>query len=338
MVKFPYTLTILLLSHTLIINAQDIVKLKNGDELHGEIKSLDKSILIIETDYSDKDFTIEWKEVAEVNSDRNYNIFLSSRERIFGTIKFSERQGYAIVSGEGFSAREVELGNIVIANPVKDAFKDRFKASISAGLTLTKANNAKQFSLRTTSAYIAKNWQLSGNYNQVINIQDDAISVRRTDASLNFNYLFYKNWFGAVHTDFLSNTEQEIALRSTQTLAVGNLLIRSNQLYVSGSGGITFNRENYSNETSILYTKEGFFGVEFNAYDIGDLSFLTKLNYYKSFTETNRNRVNLSVDAKYKFPYDLFIKVGYTLNFDSKPPNNGSRDDYVFQTTFGWEF
>lgn len=331
-------LTFILFPHSIIVNAQDVIILKNGDELHGEIKSLNKSVLTIETDYSDKDFAIEWKDVVQINSQRSFNIFLSSREKLYATIHAAEQKGYVTISNEDFPEREISLAEIVIINPIKDKFSDRYKASISAGLTLTKANDSKQFSLRATSSYMAKNWQLSGNFNQVISVQNETEPVRRTDASVNFVYLFYKNWFGSLHGDFLSNTEQQIDLRSTQTVAVGNLLIRNNKLYLSGSAGITLNREDYSNETTILNTKEVFLGGEFNAYDIGDLSFLTKVNYYRSITESDRNRVNLNLDAKYEFPYDLFIKVGYTLNFDSKPPNEGSRDDYVFQTTFGWEF
>ncbi len=236
---------------SLISNGQDIVKLKNGDELNGEIKNLNKSILTIETDYSDTDFAIDWKEVVKINSIRNFSIFLSTREKIFGTIKYSDKEGYAMVFGEEFPEQEIELDRIVMASPIKDSFKDRFKASISAGLTLTKANNSKQFSLRTSSAYMAKNWKVSAYYNQVNGVQDDAASIRRMDAGTNFNYLFYKNWFGAIYAEFLSNTEQEIHLRSTQTLAIGNLLVRNNTLYLSGSGGISFNREDYLNEENV---------------------------------------------------------------------------------------
>jgi len=68
------------------------------------------------------------------------------------------------------------------------------------------------------------------------------------------------------------------------------------------------------------------------------LVFLTKLSYYPSFTEKNRNRVNFFVDVKYDFPLEFFLKLGYTLNYESKPPNAVVNQDYVFQTTLGWEF
>jgi Protein of unknown function, DUF481 len=320
------------------VAAQDTLKLSNGDQLHGEIKSLNKSVLSIETDYSDADFKVEWKDVTEISSGRKFNIFLSSKEKIYTSFGVSAVPGMAILLPDGGGRREVKLDQIVIIDPIKDTFKDRFNASISAGFTLTKANNSKQFTSRATASYHTKSWHLSGNYNNTRSEQDNVEPIRRTDGSINFNYLFYKNWFASFSNDFLSNTEQQIDLRSTQTFAVGNLLVRNNKLYLSSSAGLTFNRENYANEADVINTTEGFLGAEFNAYDIGDLNFLTKLSYYPSITEKNRNRVNFSVDVKYDFPYDIFIKLGYTLNYDSQPPNEGANQDYVFQTTLGWEF
>lgn len=318
--------------------AQDTLKLSNGDALHGEIKSLNKSVLVIETDYSDADFKIEWKDVSEISSVRMFNIFLSSKEKFYTSFHSSTETGSVVLSPEGGGSREVKLNDIVIIDPIKESFVDRFKASISSGFTVTKANNSRQFSSRATASYHTRSWHLSGNINDTRSEQDEVEPIRRTDGSVNFNYLFYKNWFTAFNYDFLSNTEQQIKLRSTQTFAIGNLMVRNNKLYLSGSAGITFNRENYYDEAEILNTREGFLGAEFNAYDIGDLSFLTKLGYYPSFTEKNRHRVNFSTDVKYDFPLDFFIKLGYTLNFDSQPPNDGAHQDYVFQTTLGWEF
>ena len=48
--------------------ATDVVILTNGDRLVGEIKSVEKDVLTIETDYSDSDFKIEWGKVASIES------------------------------------------------------------------------------------------------------------------------------------------------------------------------------------------------------------------------------------------------------------------------------
>ena len=42
--------------------AQDVVITTSGDRLVGEIKSVEKDVLTLETAYSDADFKIEWDE------------------------------------------------------------------------------------------------------------------------------------------------------------------------------------------------------------------------------------------------------------------------------------
>ncbi|HCY80319.1 MAG TPA: hypothetical protein DHV22_01275, partial [Xanthomarina gelatinilytica] len=44
----------------------DSIVLKNKDKIVGEIKSLDKGVLTVKTDYSDSDFKITWLEVISV--------------------------------------------------------------------------------------------------------------------------------------------------------------------------------------------------------------------------------------------------------------------------------
>lgn len=335
--KFQIYLLVTLLC-SLQAFAQDTIILANEDEIHGEIKSLNQSVLTIETPYSDSDFKIEWDKVSKIISPREFIIFLSTTEKLYASPNSSGKVGYVILTLNGSYIREVKMIDIVLMDAVEQKFKDRFQASISAGYTLTKANDSRQFTARATAAYYTREWTLDLNINAVRTFQTETDPIERTDGGLTFNYLLYKNWFASIKNEFLSNNEQELDLRTTNTLALGNLIIRTNQMYISSSGGLTYNREDYTNEPEIVNSSELFLGGEFNAYDIGDLSLLTKLSYFPSLTDKERYRINFNADLKYDFPHDIFIKLGYTLNFDSKPPNQGETEDYVFTTTIGWEF
>lgn len=82
---------------------------------------------------------------------------------------------------------------------------------------------------------------------------------------------------------------------------------------------------------------EAFVGLELNLFDFEDISLLSKVTAYPSLTESNRIRTDFSTDFKYDLPLDFFLKLGITYNFDSKPVEGASKDDYIIQTTFGWE-
>jgi surface polysaccharide O-acyltransferase-like enzyme len=46
--------------------SQDSLVFKNNNYMTGEIKSMSKGVLNIETDYSKSDFTIEWVDIKEI--------------------------------------------------------------------------------------------------------------------------------------------------------------------------------------------------------------------------------------------------------------------------------
>src|SRR5436190_23974960 len=76
---------VFLISFSPTVYAQhDSLILKNGNVIVGELKSLDKGVVTIETDYSKSDFTIEWSGIKEVYSRSRFLITLKDGSRING--------------------------------------------------------------------------------------------------------------------------------------------------------------------------------------------------------------------------------------------------------------
>ena len=65
----------------------DSLVLKNGNVIVGEIKSLDKGVLTIETPYSKNDFTIEWSGIKEIYSKSKFLVSLTNGKRLNGSLK-----------------------------------------------------------------------------------------------------------------------------------------------------------------------------------------------------------------------------------------------------------
>lgn len=136
----------------------------------------------------------------------------------------------------------------------------------------------------------------------------------------------------------MSNTEQKLDLRTTTNLGIGKYVIHTNKTYWGFSAGANFNNENFSSDADDRNSMEGFFGTELNMFDIGDLSLLTRLVAFPSFTEAGRWRSDFKFDVKYDLPMDFYIKLGFTMNYDNRPVQDASEVDYVFHTGFGWEW
>lgn len=59
---------------------------------------------------------------------------------------------------------------------------------------------------------------------------------------------------------------------------------------------------------------------------------------YPGITAKERFKSDFTLDTKYDLPYDFYIKIGLTINYDNRPAEGASELDYVFQTGFGWEW
>jgi len=315
--------------------AQDSLSFHNGNHVYGEIKILNKGVIKIETPYSDSDFTIEWDKVKEIHTSTPFFVTLSNGDRVRGTLRSSDSTHVTII-GTDQGDLQRPLLDIVVLRSGDDKFWDRMSASLSLGYSITKAQNAQQFSLRSTVGYIGKRWAADANYNSVISSQDDVETVQRKDGGVNYSYFLPKDWYIPISVTFLSNTEQLLRLRILAKPGIGKYLIHSNNLYWGVSLGANYNTETYFDDTPDRKTWESFFGSELNLFNIGDLSLLTRVVGYPSLTESGRFRTDFSLDSKYDLPLDFYIQVGFTLNFDNHPVEGAGKTDYVCQTTFGW--
>lgn len=331
----------------------DSLILINNDLIIGEIKSMDKGVLIIETDYSDSDFKVSWEGISKIYSDTHFLITLADGRRFNGKLNSADSAQVKIDYFDPMSIlklrkREVDskttdlvevvpFESIVYLNAVNEGFWSRLSANIDLGWSLTKANNLRQFNIRSGLGYLADRWKSNASYNALEATQDAVDDVRRRDGSIAFNYFLPKDWFLLYNFNYLSNTEQLIQSRVGNQIGLGKYLVHTNKTYFGFQAGVNLNSESYFDDTPSKNSGEGMLGAELNLYDIGDLNLLTNLMAYPSFTEKSRFRTDFKLDIKYDFFSDFYVKLGTTMNFDNQPIAGATKLDYVIQTTLGWE-
>ena len=334
-------MSILILVFTQISFAEtDTLIASNGDVLVGEIKSMQQGVLFMKTDYSDSDFEIEWEEVKELYTNRNFVVFLSTDKKYFGKIRSVRSDTTEVIIIENDNENEIitQIGDIVYMEAVENDFISQLSIELDLGFTLTKANNLRQLSTRTNLGYLTTAWKADASLDVIWSAQDNAEQTKRTDAIIGFQYFILPAWYLFASGNFLQNDEQKLKLRSTTSAGIGKYFIHTNHLYFGGKLGAARTNESFTdsaetNENSF----EGVAGLELNLFNVEDVSLLSTLTVYPSFTQSGRVRTDFRIDLKYDLPLDFYIRLGYTQNYDSKPVEGASKNDYVFQTTVGWE-
>ena len=353
--KKIYALIFLIFAvHCFSFGQDDSLKLKNGDVIVGDLKSMDKGVLIIEPTYSDADFKIKWIDIIEVIAVKRYLITLSDGQRINGTFR-SKDEGKILIDNEDGEDLTVDQSEVVNIKSVDSGFLSRLSANIDLGLSLTKANNQRQLNSNLRMGYLADRWSTELYYNSLLTTQDNVTDIQRNDAGLGFSYFLPRDWNLGANLIFLSNTEQSLELRTTGKVGVGNYVIRTNSSYWNIAAGVAFNKETFSSvfnpddgtttQAPGRNSMEAFIGTELNLYDIGDLNLLTNLIVYPTIVsasnvKSGRVRTDFRFDAVYDdiFIEDFYIRAGFTLNYDNRPVEEGKEVDYIFTTGFGWKW
>lgn len=354
-------LLLILITVAFSVSAQDVIKLKNGNQLNGELKSMDRGVLTIETDYSDSDFKVEWDKLSYIKTGSKYIVSLSKEsvevvkglvsktdsigDRINATLESHPTNPKLVILHTDMGDKSVEFNQIVYLKSVNETFISRLSATVDLGFNVAKANNLVQLNISSTLGYMADKWGADAGFNVVDSDQDSIARVHRLDANVGFNWYLPKDLYLAASANFLENDELQLDLRSTYKAGLGFFIIRTNHMYWKVEGGAAYNIEKYfiiENDPNPIdpnprNSGEGYIGTEINLFDIGDLNLLSNIIVYPSITESGRTRSDFKFEAKYDLPYDLYVKAGTTVNYDNKPAVEGSEYDYVITTGLGWE-
>jgi len=323
---------------SIIGNAQnDTIHLKNNNVLFGELKSLSKGILVIETEYSDKDFRVEYNKIVGLNIERKCIIILTNGRRRFGFIKTND-EGIVEITDEGGNVEQYKLNEVVGLTEVKEKFWSRFTGSIDLGFNFTKANSDTQITVDGSLEYTDEFWLSQGRISVLNSDRDDANKTKRTDASLELIRILPRKWYLLADVSFLSNTEQALDGRISPSLGLGKFIVSTNKLYLGVTLGYSYNIENYVDSSLDKTSSELFLSSGFNMFDYKDIDLKSDVKFYPSLSEKGRFRTDFNLTLKYDLPLDFYIKMGFSLNYDNQPAIVGNEFDYIFTSGFGWEF
>lgn len=330
-------LLILFSGSNLLFAQKDTLVMTNHEILIGEIETLQKGVLVVETDYSDKDFQVEWDKVAKIYSSNIFLITLANKTRLVGTIKTDPADTSKVIIHESGTDVSCLLTDVLFMKAYDSEFIDRLDVDIGFGLNLAKTNNLRQFTTRSNLGYIGKIWSTDASLEAIRSIQDSVDATRRTSASIGGRVIFQKNWLAFLSANFLQSDELNLKLRSIAEGGPGYQIVATNKMYFMAGTGLAWNNEQFTDDQPNRNSLEGLVAMELNLFDIEDFSLLTGIAVYPGITEKGRIRTDFKIDLSYDLPYDFYIKLGFTHNFDNQPAENTSGLDYSFTTTFGWE-
>ena len=317
----------------------DTVTFRNGDKLTGEIKSLDRGQLNLNTEATGT-IGIEWDKVSSVVSKQRIQVEINNGTRYFGSLASSgESSNIVVVTDNGQQA--LETIEIVKMTPIEGVGIHALDVDLSLGYDFAKAGGVKHATLGINMDYRSLIRIESIRFSTVITDSDSQEPSRRTNLGLRHTRLWRKRWFTNSSLSFDQNDELGLKLRSTLGSGGGRYLVQSNTMLLSLEGELQFSRESLIGENEDIDSLEIALAANWDwfLFDDPELDWSTRLQVIPSVTESGRVRGELDTTLSWEIIGDLNWALSLYGSWDNQPQSAaGATSDYGVNTALAYDF
>ena len=316
----------------------DIVVLKNGDRVTGEIKSLIRGQLELSTD-SMGTVLIEWIEVDEVLSSTGQSIELTNGTRFYGTLEKPQAQSFVRINTEE-GAVGIAGNDIISMYPVEAGVWDRLDISARLGFSWDKSSRVGKYSIGVDGRWRDPRFITRANFQTDITTQNQINDSQRTVLSGNHMRFLRNKRFRATIGNLESNDELGIDLRTLIGAGYGWIPIRSQRTLFSLMGGLAVNRETPdSGETDTQLEAVGSMLWDYFLFSHPERNIHLELSIFPSLSDPGRYRASFDTVMKVEIVKDLYFDITAYASYDSEPVSDtASQSDYGITSGLGYKF
>ena len=322
----------------------EVVVMKNGDRLSGDINKIENGLLYIEMPYVSEEIAVDWLQVERLESPRYYRIELENGERMMGKVRLEPAAGsdqpvmtIQLVEQEARVKREEVIG----MGDQKRNFFRQLKGNIDFGYSFTSGNNQVQGNFDTKTVFESPKYLAEGEINSTISLVNGADETNRQQLTLLFGrYISRKNLLFA-GADFLTSSQQQLNLRSTYAGGYGRGLIKTPRTDLTLLTGLGYNHERYAASAGLLPSHnsiESLIGLRYSTFRFKRSQFTNSIQVLPSLSDAGRVRSNLNTTFNLKLVHDLHFQVSLWDTFDSRPPVNTKRNELGISSGMGWSY
>lgn len=192
----------------------DVVFMKNGDRLTGEIVRLQNSRLHLKTAYIEDTLLLPWSEVASIESNTPVTIKFGSGEIIKGRALPAEEKGTFLISGEMITGGKIRMSNVQAINPSPEP-----TTSLDGSITLggnRQSGNTDRNALSAALDAVIKSSKHRFTLGLITNYaeEDGQVTERNTFGRLKYDFFVTKHVYSYLNNEFLYDHFKDINLRT----------------------------------------------------------------------------------------------------------------------------
>jgi hypothetical protein len=315
----------------------DIVTLRNGDRVTGEILSLQYGILAIKTNDMGT-ISIEWPAIRAVSSQYMFFVERIGGMRYYGTIH-TDDAGRFVVGGQ--DAQDMTMPDVTRLSQVEEGFWQRISGSLAVGYNYTKSSDISVGSINFNSIYRAPRNESTFSVSALRTESADTGETDRDQIAFVMRFLRPAKNYWVFLSSLERNEELGIDGRLLVGGALGRRLMQRRDSEISATLGVAVTQEWATGEQDTQSSIEGVVGGEWRIFRFSkpETSLNSSIVFYPSLTESGRYRSELNITLTRDLIEDLTLDLSYYNSYDSKPPDvTASKTDYGIVTSLGYKF
>lgn len=316
----------------------DIVLLKNGDRVTGEVKGLERGKLEFSTDHMGKVY-IEWADIEQILSSTGQAVELTNGQRFYGPLAKSEDEEMMVIkTPQGPVGLSTE--DIIDIYPVEAGFWDRLDIMADLGFSWDKGSNVGKYSLGIDTELRNPRYISRASFSTELTTQQGRDDTSRTTLD-GLHFVHHENKrYHAFFGNMEKNDELGIDLRVLAGAGYGAMPLRTQRYFLSVGSGLAVNHEiptegaSETNLEAVFMTTYDYF-----KYSDPERSFRSNFRIFPSLTDLGRWRTTLDADFRLELVADLFWKMNFYISYDSDPlSQEGASSDYGVISSLGYKF
>ncbi len=316
----------------------DVVVLKNGDHLTGEVEQLERGRLQLKTDDLGT-VQIEWDKVASVAASAPFDVDDMQGNRYLGSLVPGPGPGQVQIVWAGHTDT-LELLNVFRVRRLNTSFWKRLDGSLDVGASYTSASELFKLDLSAALGFERPGYEVSSAATATITSQPGVDETRRSLLSLSYGRRFPNRWVALVKGQVEQNRELGFDLRSSASAGGGRYLVQSARDRFLAGAGISVNRERpVEGETTTNVEATAVLTYDRFSYDFPKVDVSLAVAGYASLNHGGRYRLDVEGQLKRELVKDFYATLRGYESYDSRPATAGSpRNDYGVTFALGWSF
>jgi hypothetical protein len=316
----------------------DVLVLRNGDRLTGEVDVLERGKLQFKTDDMGT-LQIEWDKVVSVSASARFDVDDLDGGRYVGSLEPGPRPGEVKLASGGTSV-VLTMSEIARIRRIGSTFWRRLDGSVDAGASFTSASELFTLDVAASVGAEKPGYEVVAEGTSTLTTQPDVEDTRRSELSLAYRRRFPQRWLALGGARLEQNRALGFDLRSSATVGAGRYLVQEQRQRVLAGLGVSLNREEpVEGEGSTNVELTAVLSYDVASYDFQKVDVSIGAMGFASLTDSGRWRLELDARLKRELVKDFYATLRGYESYDSEPATaDAAKNDYGLTFALGWSF